>query len=300
MRKRYSFGYMLSQSFKSFFRNGMMSLASVAVLLSCLTVMGAFALLVLNINANLEGLGTLNDIVVYCDVNDTKEQVEKIGNKIRSLDNVKAETVKLITKEEALIEERQKYSEYTDLFNEMDKDGKNPYPDTYIIEYNDNSKVSTLQYELEQIEGVSKIKCRADLAESIASLKRGVIFVFTWFLAILFVVSIFVIINTIKLALFSRSQEITVMRYVGATRFFITTPFILEGVIIGLISSLLAFLIEWYAYGAAVKAVSANYTMITVVPFEDVRWIVLAAFVGVGVLTGIVGSWISLRKYAKA
>lgn len=297
--RRYSLSYILSQSIKSLIRNGMMTLASIAVLMSCLTVMGSFSLLVYNINVNLDSLGSLNEIVVYCNVDDTDEQIEELGRQIRLLDNVDEESVKLITKEDALIQERQKYSEFTDLFDQMDKEGVNPYPDTYVISYEDNNKVSTLQYELEQLEGVEKIKFRADLAQSIEQLKNGIIFIFMWFLAILFVVSIFVIINTIKLAVFSRRQEISIMRYVGATKGFITTPFVFEGIFIGLISSGLAYLIEWYAYSSVTKIV-INYGMISVVPFESVKWIILGAFAAVGVVTGIIGSSISLSKYLKA
>ncbi len=299
-KTRYSPLYLISQTFKSLFRNGMMTLASIAVLMSCLAVMGSFALLVLNINHNLDQLGSLNDIVVYCDPDCTDEEVEAIGRSIRLLDNVNEESVKLITKEQALIEERQKYSEFTDLFDQMDEDGSNPYPDTYVISYEDNNKVSALQYELEQIEGVSKIKCRADLAQTIENLKNGVVFIFTWFLAILFLVSVFVIINTIKLAVFSRRQEISIMRYVGATRGFIITPFVLEGMIIGIVSSLISYLVVWYAYGAVVGMISVDYSMFSVVSFSEVQYFVLGAFAVIGVVTGIIGSSISLNKYLKA
>ena len=299
-RSRYSLGYLISQAFKSLFRNGMMSVASIAVLMSCLTVMGSFALLVYNINYNLDQLGSLNEIVVYCDTDLSDEDVDAIGRRVRLMDNVNEEAVKLITKEEVLIEERQKYSEFTDLFDQMDQSGVNPYPDTFVIQYEDNNKVSALQMELEQIEGVHKVQCRADLAETIESLKNSIIFIFMWFLVILFLVNVFVIINTIKLAVHSRKQEISIMRYVGATRWFITTPFVIEGIIIGVVSSGIAYAIEYFLYRAVYNAVSVNYGMIDIVPFGELQNVLLIGFAAVGIITGIIGTSISLSKHLKA
>ena len=299
-RSRYSLTYLISQAFKSLFRNGMMTVASIAVLMSCLTVMGSFALLVYNIDYNLDQLGSLNEIVVYCDTELSDEEIDAIGRRVRLMDNVNEEAVKLITKEEVLIQERQKYSEFTDLFDQMDSTGINPYPDTFVIQYEDNNKVASLQMELEQIEGVHKVQCRADLAETIEGIKNSIVFIFMWFLVILFLVSIFVIINTIKLAVHSRKQEITIMRYVGATKWFITTPFVIEGIIIGAVSSVIAYGIEYFLYRAVYNTIGLNYGMIDIVPFTDIYKLLLAGFVAVGVITGIIGTSISLSKHLKA
>ncbi len=299
-RSRYSLTYLISQAFKSLFRNGIMTVASIAVLMSCLVVMGSFALLVYNIDHNLDQLGSLNEIVVYCDTDLDDEAVDSLERRIRLLDNVNEESVTLITKEQVLIDERQKYSEFTDLFDQMDKTGVNPYPDTFVIQYEDNKKVSALEIELSQLEGINKVQCRADLAESIEGLKNSIIFIFMWFLIILFLVSVFVIINTIKMAVASRRQEITIMRYVGATKWFITTPFIMEGVVIGALSSGLAYGIEYFLYRAIYNKVGADFSMIALKPFDEFQWFLLGGFVIVGVLTGIIGSSISLRKYLKA
>ena len=298
-KTRYSLGYLVSQAFKGIFRNGMMTFASVLVLVCCLTVMGTFALLVYNIDFNLDQLGELNQVVVFCDMDTTDEQVEEIGRRIRLLDNIDEESVKLITKEMALIEEKQKYHEFTDLFDQMEEGGVNPYPDSYVIEYEDNSKVTAMQMELEQIEGISKVQCRADIAKTIENIKNTVIFVFVCFLAILFLVSVFIIINTIKLAIFSRRQEITVMRYVGATRWFITTPFIMEGTIIALVSGALSYAIEYFLYRAAYNAVKTN-GIIELEHFSLLQPYVLAGIFGIAVFISSIGTYISLRKHLKA
>jgi len=308
--RKYSFSYFISQSFKGLWRNGVMSVASILVLMSCLIVMGSFALLVVNIDYNLESIGTLNKISVICDADCTDEEIAEIGRQIRLLENVDEDSVVHNTKEQILEEERAKYMEsetdengedesFDEVFKEMIERGVNPYRDEYIITYKDNGKVATLEYQLGQIEGVAKINSHENAAETMEGVKNTIIFIFTGFLVILFVVSLFVIINTIKLAVYARREEIVIMRYVGATKWFITLPFVFEGVLIGLIASGLAYLIEWYAYSYVTKIISQE-SMITMIPFAQVNGSVAIAFLAVGVFAGIVGSVISLSKYLKA
>ena len=297
--RRYSLSYFLSESLKGLFRNGVMSVASILVLMSCLTVMGSFALLVNNINLNLNRVSDLNEAVVFCETG--WEESALIGEKLRSLDNVDPTSVVFISRQQAFEEEKAKYSSYyADLFNAMEERGDNPYPDCYKLKYKSVENIDSLRQNILDIEGVSKVKIRDDLAKKLENLKNTVIMIFMWFLVILFIVSIFVIINTIKLAVFARRQEITVMRYVGAANWFITLPFIFEGVLIGLISSGLAYLIEQYGYRYVQNIVIKNYAIIEIVPFTDVWQYIAIGFAVIGVATGIIGSCISLTKYLKA
>ncbi len=294
--KRYRLTYFLGQSLKGLWRNGIMTIASIMVLVSCLVVMGSFWLLLQNIDVNLEQLGLLNEIVVFIDAKKTDEEVADIGAQIRALDNVGEVT--FVSKEQALIEESERYAGYTDILDILTDE--NPYRDSFVIKYIDNSKVATLDYQVGQIDGVAKVNDRLDIAMTIEKLKSGISMVLIWFMVILFVVSIFVIINTIKLAVHSRRTEITIMRYIGATDWFVVLPFIFEGVFIGLISSGLAYLIEWYMYGYVVSMIGDNFNMLTILSFNDIRATVAIAFVGIGVVTGIIGSTISTRRYLKA
>lgn len=294
--RRYSIMYFISQSIKGLWRNGVMTLASVTVLLSCLVVMGSFALLVANINLNLGSLGEMNEIVAFISLEKTEEEINAIREKVSTYSNIKEMTY--VSKEEALEEEKAKYAEdYPDFFDGITSD---VYPASIVITYEDNEKVETLKLNLENTEGIYKVNCRSDVAETLETLKNGIIWIFVWFLAVLFVVSIFVIVNTIKLAVHGRRQEISVMRYVGATNWFIMTPFVLEGVLIGLLSSGVAFGIQYFIYNFIQKTVESDYQMISIIPLESVRWWLLLAFVVIGVITGIVGSSISLRKNLRA
>ena len=291
--KRYNIFYFIGQAFAGLWRNGVMSFASVAVLMSCLVVIGGFALIVKNIDVNLEQFGNLNEIVVFCDTEATEEEIVAVGEQLGKLDNIAS--IRRITKAEGLAQMKAEYDVYDDVTEE-----NNPLPDSYEITYVDTEKVGELDYQLHQIEGIVKVNNRLDLATSIESVKSGVMLVFVWFLAILSVVSVFIIINTIKLSVFARRHEISVMRYVGATGWFITLPFIFEGIIIGVFSSVVAFFAEWYIYSYIVTMVLTDLQMISILTFQEIKNKVLFGFMGLGIVAGIIGSSISLSKYLKS
>ena len=294
--RRYSVMYFISQSVKGLWRNGVMTLASIIVLMSCLVVMGSFALVVMNLNENLDSLGDMNEMVAFIELEKSEEEITAIREKVATYDNIKE--IKYVSKEQALEEEKKKYEEeYPEFFEGITGD---IYPASVVITYKDNDKVETLKYDLEHTEGIYKVKCRADIAETIETMKNGIVYLFLWFLAVLFVVSLFVIVNTIKLAVFGRRQEISIMRYVGATNWFIMIPFVLEGVWIGLLSSGISYGIVTYIYRFVQKAVATDYEMFTIIPFAQLQGWLLLAFVVIGIVTGITGSSISLRKHLKA
>lgn len=298
MKRRYSTRFFLEQAFKGLTRNGVMSVASIAVLMSCLIVLGSFSLLLLNINVNLDKIAELNEIMVYCEYELTEDQIVEVEEKIKSLDNVGK--VKRITKAEALQTMIDESGEYADLYSDITPEN-NPLCDSFEIIYEDmdGTSVYNLESQLWEIEGVRKINTVYKIAKTIDSLKSGVMLVFIWFLVILFIVSIFVIINTIKLAVYSRKSEITVMRYVGATNGFITLPFLFEGVIIGGAASALAFACQSYIYIYIEKMAANEMQMITVLPYTEVWPLLVLGFLAIGILTGVIGSVASLNKYLK-
>lgn len=296
MKRSYSPLYFIHQAIKGLWRNGVMSAASVAVLMSCLVVMGGFALLVVNIDVNLDQLRLLNQVVVFADYDADEEQLAAVERQIWNLDNVKSVTH--VTKDEALedmLESDEDREVYSDIIGE-----NNPLSDEFVIEYDNVEKLSELTFQLSQLDGVRKISQRQDLASQLESIKSGVLMVFVWFLVILMIVSIFIIVNTIKLSVFARRHEITVMRYVGATGWFITLPFVIEGVILGSLAGIVGYFIEWYAYHYVEKMVaSGSMSMLSILSYSDIGGIVLAGFLGVGIVTGIIGSVVSLGKYLK-
>lgn len=295
--KRIGVSFSFKQAVQGFLRNGVMTFASVAVLMSCLVVIGGFALIVLNININLNALGDLNQIVVFADAELGEEELSSLGDKIASLENVTS--VEHITKAQALENLRAQAGDKKEGYDYINETN-NPLSDEFIISYEDVDRVVDLDYALNHMEGISKVNNRLDLASGLESFRSGVFVVFGWFLVILVIVTVFIIINTIKLSVYSRRHEITVMRYVGATGAFITAPFVIEGILIGLFSSVIAYFVEWYAYYYMEQRLSGGLQMIKFMSFTDVSGAVLGGFIVIGILTGIFGSMISLRKYLKA
>lgn len=289
--RRYNPFYFVGQALSGLWRNGVMSFASIAVLMSLLVVIGGFSLLVANINENLEKFELMREIAVFCDRDATEEEIVAIGEQIKKLDNI--ESVERITKAEGLAEMKE---EYGDLYDDVSEE-RNPLPDQYKITYIDTEKVPELDYQLTLIEGIEKVNNRLDLATTIENFKSGVMLVFVWFLAILVVVSVFIIINTIKLSVFARRNEISIMRYVGATGMFISLPFVIEGMVIGAIASVGAYFVEWYIYAYIETMIHTDLQMLSFIPFDEISQIVLWGFVAIGVILGVLGSSLSLGKY---
>ncbi len=297
-RNRYSTRFFLKQAFTSLWRNGVMSFASIAVLMSLLVVLGSFVLLVTNLNVNLDNIAKLNVIMVFCEYDLTEEQTAEVETEIKSLANV--DKCVHISKEESL-EIMKEESGDSGIYDDMTGEN-NPLCESFEVTYanDDETEVFNLEAQLRNIEGVRKINSVYQTAKAIDGFKNGTMLVFSWFLVILFVVSIFVIINTIKLAVYARRHEITVMRYVGATNAFITFPFVFEGIIIGVAASIVAYGIEIFLYNYVSKTALVGVSFVSIIETSKVVAPLAIGFVIVGMLTGIIGSVFSLRKYLKS
>ncbi|MCL1858579.1 MAG: permease-like cell division protein FtsX [Oscillospiraceae bacterium] len=307
--RKYSVIFFIKQSLNGLFMNSIMSITSIFILTACLVLTGCFALLSFNTNINLQQLDKLNKIVFFIDKEyESEEQIEKIKEEIRNLANV--ESIKLVSKEEALNIVREKYMEFADVFEEEDFYNQ-VLKDNYIensieIEYKNIEDVGTLDYQLRCTEGVAKyndgtpkVKNQVEIAKFIDNLKNVVMLVLIGFSLILFVIAVFIILNTVKLSVHARKNEIEIMRYIGATNFFIVFPFLLEGIIIGVISGLIAYVAQSYIYGSAVNAIIKMNAGLEFILFSDVSVTVFLGFIFTGVLCGLFGSGISSRRYLK-
>ncbi len=297
-RNRYSLRFFLKQAFTSLWRNGVMSVASVAVLMSCLVVLGAFVLLVANLNVNLDNIAKLNVIMVFCEYDLTDEETKDVESDIKALANV--EKCVHITKEESLEKMKQESGD-SGIYDDMTGEN-NPLCESFEVTYanDDETEVFNLEAELRNVDGVRKINSVYQTAKTIDNFKNGIMLVFTLFLVILFVVSIFVIVNTIKLSVYARRHEITVMRYVGATNSFITIPFVFEGIIIGFFASVVAYGIEIVLYNYIGSTALGSVAFLTIIEASSIAVPLFLGFIAVGMITGIIGSVASLRKYLKS
>ena len=293
--RQYKPSYFLGQAISGLWRNGVMSFASIAVLMSCLVVLGSFTLLVANINENLNELGLMNEIVVFLEKDLPEEDVVGIERQIRLIPHIGEVT--RITPEEGLQGMIEQAGENGSMYERFKDD--NPLSEKFVISYVEGDHIIDIEYNLNNIEGIRLVKDQRDLASTMQTLKNGVTFIFSWFLVVLFIVSVFVIINTVKLSVYSRKSEISIMRYVGATGFFISLPFVIEGALIGLIASMIAYLVEVFLYNYVAGSMTSLIEIVKILPISDLRGMVFFGFAAVGILTGIIGSTISLSKYTK-
>ena len=287
-------GYYLKLAFNGLFKNTVMTLSSIFVLLSCLVIMGSFYLVIKNVNYNIEKIDGYNKIVLFIERDATEFEVLEIGDKLREIKGI--ESAVLETKEEALEKQVSQYAESAFLF-EMYKDD-NPLKDSYIITYSTDADVNTIKMNIErEIDQISKLNVNMEVVEQIQSIKNAVAIIFSWLLILLFAVSLFVIINTVKLSVFARRDEIALMRYIGATNRFVSTPFLVEGLVIGAVSGGLAFGLQYLIYKYMMLGLVGQYEIFSILPFADVKEILIIGFVVIGIATGFIGSLISLKKY---
>ena len=274
--------------------NKPMAIVSVSVLTVCLILLGSFVLVSMNISSYLDRLGEANVVRVYPPYTATQSEVYDLKAALESTGNVA--TVTYIPKDEGAEEFRQSYSDYSGI---MDGFSENPLPDKFILTLKDVTKASETVAVLQALEGVDQVTWSASATQTIITLNRVLGIAGGAIVAILAIISAFIISNTIRASMQSRSLEIGIMRLVGAKNSFIRKPFIIEGFAIGVIGSVIAYIIEYFIYIYGMQRLIGSIELLKPVPFKEIALPLAGAFLLVGVVTGVLGSVISVRKHLK-
>lgn len=287
-------GYLIKSGFTGIFSHGLMSFATVTITMACLIIMGSFGLLVVNINEMIADLESENEVVAFIDENLTEEEARAIEPLIEAVPNVAG--AEFMSRAEAMENFQEDYD--PELFDSLDE---SVFRHRYIIHLTDISLTAQTKTDLEAVDGVADVNAHLDYAQGFITARNIVSIVSLALIVILIIVSFFIMTNTIKLATFTRREEIAIMRMVGASNGFIRCPFIVEGLVLGVLGSLLAFIIEWGLYSLLRNRVMGGVasTLISLVPFSAVMWPLLIAFLGVGILVGIFGGSSAIRNYLK-
>lgn len=287
-------GYLIKSGFTGIFSHGLMSFATVTITMACLIIMGSFGLLVVNINEMIADLESENEVVAFIDENLTEEEARAIEPLIEAVPNVAG--AEFMSRAEAMENFQEDYD--PELFDSLDESA---FRHRYIIHLTDISLTAQTKTDLEAVDGVADVNAHLDYAQCFITARNIVSIVSLALIVILIIVSFFIMTNTIKLATFTRREEIAIMRMVGASNGFIRCPFIVEGLVLGVLGSLLAFIIEWGLYSLLLNRVMGGVasTLISLVPFSAVMWPLLIAFLGVGILVGIFGGSSAIRNYLK-
>ena len=289
------YGYLIGEGFRNIFTHGFMSFASVTIIIACLIVMGSFTLLDININQIIDDIGDQNQILAYVDEDMTAQEASaKLQTKLESLDNVAS--VEFVSRSEARERFMEKYDE--SLMEGIDDE---VFRHRFSIQLIDLSLMDETKAEIEDVDGIVKVNAPTEFADKFISVRNVISIVSLALIVILGFVSLFIMSNTIKLATYGRREEIAIMKMVGASNSFIRCPFIVEGLVLGVVGGGLAFLAQWGLYAALEAKIveSLGISFVEIVPFAQVWPFVLITFLAVGILVGAVGGVIAIRNYLK-
>ena len=286
-------GYLLKEGVRGIFLHGFMSFAAVCVTVACLVILGSFSILAYNLDIMVEDLNQTSEILVYVDSSLSDAEAKSIGTKINMLDNVlKATFVSREEAQEDFIADHEGDSAFSGVQAE-------DLRHRFVVSLEDNSRMQETDTQLKNIPGVAKTNAAYELAEGFATIQDVLHIVSFAVIVVLLVVSLLIISNTVKLAMYDRKDEIAIMKMVGATNGFIRLPFVVEGFSLGMMGAVLAFGIEWVMYDTLITRVNAAdaLQLFSFVPFQELLIPMVATFAAAGMFVGIVGSWSSIRRF---
>lgn len=296
-----SLSYLLREGTRNIVNNLMISLAAIGVLVACLLLVGASHLLSVNINSLLGYLETQNEVMIFLDDEAKGEDLTYIDGKLREIENIAS--AEFISREEGLSDWMERLGDDGTLLEWLIED--NPLQNSYRLVLKDLSIMDETLGRLRDISGVESVSASGEVAHAVTTLKSIVSRAGSGIVLILAGVSLMIVANTIRLTVHSRRKEIGIMKYVGATDSFIRLPFIAEGLLLGVISATLAYILLWAGYSGVVRWVEqggflwASVLQDRLVPFGAQALRLFIYFLGGGVSIGAVGSLIFTGKYLK-
>ena len=291
--------YFLQSAFNSIRKNYLMTFASIFVLIACMLIIGSAYLCSANITAFVEKIGNENEIVAYVDDVVDDEDLSSLEEEIANISEYIVQ-IRFVTNDEALEEYREQFGEEGEYLAWFYGE-ENPLRDEFRIRVDKNhlDEFGAISGRIAAIDGIANISDSQDVVDMLLSLKRVLDILSFWIMLILAVVSWFIVSNTIKLAMYSRRHEINIMKYVGATNGFIRTPFVLEGLIIGVLAAAISFVVQWIVYVYLLQPLVEELNFITTVSFSSLAIIIAGIFCSIGLFVGLVASAFSINKYLK-
>ena len=290
---KHDFQYFAHEGLSNMFSHGFMSFAAIGITVACLLIMGTFTLVAVNANQLLRDLEQENEILAYMDDSYDETQARALQKKLQSIPNVASAT--FISKQEAMEEFKAQYPDEA-LFQDLDPE---ILRDRYAIKIADLRQQKQTVEQVKAVEGVAKVNAYEEIAGGFITVRNVATVVCVALIAILFVVSVFIISNTLTLTTFDRREEIAIMRMVGATNGFIRWPFVYEGFLFGILGAAVAFLLQWGLYEAVAQGVANNDTLqlISIIPFTEMWVPVAVSFAAAGIIIGVGGSLSAIRKF---
>ena len=291
--------YIFRQAFKSMWRNRMIGFASIGSVTAVLVILGFVLIIVLNVNnMSLVAKETFDQIAVYINEDVADEQIEELGKSFMQIDGVMG--VAYQTKDYALERVMEDWGDDAFLLQDL---RNNPFPNTYIVQLSDVSKADDVTAQLGTFEGVDKVRYYQDAVNSLIKISDFVKRLGAAIILILLLISVFIISNTIKITVLNRQREIELMQYIGATNGYVRGPFMIEGIMLGLLGSIVAISIIMLGYNYSINYLAGRYIALLsgmsgyLVGIEMVINDIIIIFLTIGIGIGILGSLISLKKF---
>lgn len=292
-----SLKYLIKEGFRNTWTNRMMSIASICVLMSCLVLIGSASMMFLNIDSLLGKIEEENVIMVYIADGTTDEEIANMENEIKACGNIKQ--VEFVSKEDAWAEQLGTMEEaQAEFFTQISSDI--PLPDAYKVTVENLDQFNDTVSKLKQLQHIDTIRENQNLAKKLVAIRQGITVIAFVIIAVLFVISLFIISNTIKLTVYSRRLEISIMKSVGATNSFVRLPFVVEGMILGIVSGIISLGLVWGLYELAVNEFAdllSTFNGLDFLKFQNYALPMLGIFIAIGVITGVGGSLITMSKY---
>ena len=296
-----SFRYLVKSGVKNLWNNRMMTIASVGTLIACLLIVGFAVLFSINVDSIVEYMGQQNEIVVFMELDTPEEYMSVMKDDLAEMDGLG--TITYISRQQAFEDYKAKLGDKADILDGMEDD--HYLPASFRANILDPEKVDILMTSIRRMDYVNEVQAPTDLAKTLVSVRRMVNTFGGAVIAALVAVSLVIITNTIRASVFNRRKEINIMKYVGATNSFIRIPFLVEGVLLGVIAAVIAYLAIWGGYTVFLNAMSTEssswLSSITqhVMPFRQVSGKLMLWFLVAGILTGGLGSTFSMRGHLK-
>ena len=292
---RHDFKFFIREGAGNMFSHGFMSFAAIGITVACLLIMGTFTLVAYNANVNLADLQQENAVLAFVDDALTEQEARALQKKIENVNNVADCT--FMSRDEAKENYIARY-DGDELYGDLPAD---VFRHRYVIHVTDPDRIMETKEAVEQVTGIAKARADQAVAEGFTTARNVAGINSIALIAILLLVSVFIISNTIKLTTFDRRDEIAIMKMVGATNGFIRWPFVYEGMLLGLFSAVIAFGLQWLLYTAVARGIGTSDTLqiLTVVPFLRIWKPVALVFLGAGILVGVGGSLTAIRRFLR-
>ena len=291
--------YLIKEGYGNLKKHGSKTFSTMLIICATMLVLGIFIILFTNVNKNVETVKVEQGIQAFIEDTATENDVDYIEDAIKKIDGVGE--IRYIDKDMAYEDAKNVFKDQEYFLEGLDK--VQIFPASFVVKFADIEQADNIKSQIEKIDGIYKVKYNSSTINAVISISKIANIFLLGIGAVLLIVSIFIISNTIKLAVYSNKREIFIMRYIGATNKFIKKPFVIEGAIMGLVSALISFMLISIAYVviyARIPKVGSSLGVFGFIPYSSLWWIILAIYVVLGLFIGILGSSISIKKYLKA